>query len=63
MSYIVVFNVNSSDVEIMTNGHGFKEEFATFEDANNEAMEWLDDNQYRDFKVFAECSRDRNHVV
>lgn len=63
MIYIVVFNVGSKDCEIMTDGHGFKEEFTSFEDANNEALDWLDDEQYRDFKVFAECSHERNHVV
>jgi len=63
MEYIVVFNVGSKDCEVLTDGYGFAEKFTTFEDAHNEGLEWLDNDGYRDFKVFAECDHDRNHVV
>jgi hypothetical protein len=63
MNYTVIFNLGSTDCEIMTDGHGFAEQFANFEDANNEAVDWLDDDQYKNFKVFAECSHDKNHLV
>lgn len=63
MIYIVVFNVGSKDVEVMTDGHGFKEVFSSFEEANNEALDWLDGDQYRNFKVYIECTHDRNHLI
>ena len=63
MNYIVIFNLGSTDVEIMTDGHGFAEQFSDFESANNEALQWLDDSQYRNFKVMAECDHDRNHLI
>lgn len=63
MNYIVIFNLGSVDCEVMTNGHGFAEEFSTFEEANNEALDWLDETQYRNFKVFGECSHDRNYIM
>lgn len=50
--YIVLFNVGSSAVEVMTDGHGFIEEFETYEDANNEANEWIDEDQYFHFTIY-----------
>ncbi len=54
--YIVVFNIGSSDIQVMTDGHGFIEEFDSYEDANNEASEWLDAEQYFQFDVFQKRS-------
>lgn len=63
MAYTVLFNVGSRDPEIMTDGHGFVEHFDLFEDANNEALDWLDEDQYRTFVVVAECDHERNHLI
>lgn len=50
--YIVVFNVGYGDPEVMTNLHGFIEEFATPESANEAAREWVDNLQYINFCVY-----------
>lgn len=63
MVYIVVFNPNAKDSELLTDGHGFAEKFGSFEEANNEAIEWLDEDQYREFSVYGECTHERNHIV
>lgn len=55
--YIVLFNVGSSAVEVMTDGHGFIEEFETYEDANNEANEWIDEDQYFHFTIYEKSIR------
>lgn len=53
MSYcIVIFNNGSVDHEILTDDHGHIQEFADEIEAENEAEEWLDDDQYRDFEIF-----------
>ena len=54
MSYIVIFNYNSRDAIIMTNDHGFIEDFAEQGDAVSAAKEWIDGKYYVNFKVFKE---------
>jgi hypothetical protein len=52
--YIVIFNYNSRDSIIMTNDHGFVEEFAEQQDAVMAAYEWIDGKDYRNFRVYKE---------
>jgi hypothetical protein len=50
--FIVIFNIGSRDVTLMTNNHGFIEEFYDYETAVQHAKEWLDEDQFRKFEVF-----------
>ena len=53
--FIVVFNIGSRDVTLMTNNHGFIEEFYDRETAEKYAEEWLDNDQFRKFEIFEKC--------
>ena len=50
--YIVVFNVGSRDVEVMTNSHGFLETFYDVDTAKQYAEEWIDGDQFRSYKIY-----------
>ena len=49
---IVVFNLGSRDAEMLTDSHGFVKEFYSEDDAVEEAEKWIDDTQFRNFKIF-----------
>lgn len=55
--YIVIFNAGYRDSEILTNMHGFIEEFIEYEDAVESAKECIDGKDYRNFKIFEEDYR------
>ena len=50
--YIVIFNVDSRDIETMKNIHGFLEEFISKELAEKCAKEWIDGTQYRNYQIY-----------
>lgn len=52
--FIVIFNFEERDSEILKTNHGFIQEFADQDDAVDEAQKWLDGKDYRTFKVFEE---------
>jgi hypothetical protein len=49
MSYIIIWNPNSSDSHIHTNTRGFIESFEEAEEAIEEAKKCKDNTDYRDF--------------
>jgi hypothetical protein len=40
------------DAEVMTDYNGFAEEFASHEQAEQRAKEWIDGTQYRSFTIY-----------
>ena len=63
MNYVVIFNLGTRNVDVMCDDMGFPEQFSSYEDACEEAKEQIDGEHYKTYKVFAECSKDRNHLV
>lgn len=54
MSYIVIFNTSCKDAEILTNDHGFVQHFGGIKHAKEEADNWLDGKDYRDYQIYEE---------
>lgn len=51
---IVIFNLGHRDSVLLTDSHGFVKEFYSEEDAECEAELWIDETQFRNFKIFKE---------
>ena len=58
MTYIVIFNYDHVTPDPMTDGHGFLQSFLTFEAAEHEALGWLDGLEFKNFKIYKECSQE-----
>lgn len=50
--YIVIFNLSYRDPELLTNMHGFVEEFSNIEQAKEAAEQWIDGDQYRSYDIY-----------
>lgn len=56
MGYIIVWRPNSRDPFIHTDGHYFKEEFSTYEEAKREADANVDNDHFRNYAIFEEVT-------
>lgn len=63
MNYIVIFNFGYSDSFTLTDSHNFIEEFSSYEEAFEEGQKNVEDEELRSFKVFAECTKEKNHLI
>lgn len=63
MEYIVIFNDGYKDHSPLESSHGFLEKFMSYEDAKNEAKQWIDGKDFRNFSIYVNCTPERNHLV
>jgi hypothetical protein len=63
MDYIVIFNDGYKDHSPMENNHYFIEKFMSYQDAENEAKQWIDGKEFRSFTIYMSCTPERNHLV
>lgn len=56
MGYIIIWNPGSRDPFIQTDGHYFKEEFSSFEDAREAAEVNMDNEHFRSYAIFEEVT-------
>ncbi len=59
MSYIIVWRNSHKSPHILTDDHGFKEVFETYEQAEEFAKytmdQWPDDSYFRDYAIYQEA--------
>ena len=61
--YYIIFDHLTKHPSILESDLGFIQDFVTYENATQEAENWMDDGDCKSYMIVGECTDERNHII
>ena len=61
--YYIIFDPNTKDASMLMSDNGFIYDFASYNEAKEEAEQWREAGDCKTFRIVGQCTDDRNHII
>ena len=63
MEYIIILDPDTKGHSVIESDHLFLEKYSSYEKAKEDAETWKDAGDCQEYRIYASCTDERNHVI